>query len=78
MSKQILKRRTRRKRPCYFKVNKIETIDYKDIDLLNRFITDRGKIIPKRNSGVSAKYQRMLAQAIKRARYIGLLPYCIN
>ena len=68
----------RRKRPCYFKANKITTVDYKDIDLLSRFVTDRGKIIPKRNSGVSAKYQRMLAKAIRRARYIGLMPYCVN
>jgi len=60
---------------CFFTVNKIEFIDYKNIQLLRRFITDRGKILPRRTTGTSAKYQRMLSQAIKRAREIALLPY---
>ena len=72
-----LKRRKRRK-VCFFTANKFEFIDYKDITVLRKFISDRGKITPKRNSGVSAKWQRKLAQAIKRARYIGLIPHCVD
>ena len=67
-SKPQARRRTRKK-PCYFTANKIEVLDYKDTKTLQRFMTDRGKIYPKRNSGVSAKWQRQLASAIKRARY---------
>ncbi|MBA5724333.1 30S ribosomal protein S18 [Candidatus Liberibacter sp.] len=52
-------------------------IDYKDVRLLNRFLSQRGKIVPSRISAVSHKKQRELAQAIKRARYIGLLPYVV-
>jgi len=63
------------KRKVFFTVNKIEFIDYKNIQLLRRFITDRGKILPRRTTGTSAKYQRQLARAIKRARYLSLLPY---
>ena len=65
----------RRKKVCYFTVNKIEKIDFKDTDLLKRFITERGKILPRRVTGTSAKYQRMLAVAIKRARHMALLPF---
>lgn len=64
-----------RKRECYFKVNGITYIDYKDTELLRKFISSYGKIVPRKRSGVSAKYQRKLATAIKRARYMGLLPY---
>ena len=71
-------RKNRRKRPCYFVANKFEVIDYKDVNILKRFISDRGKIVPRRNSGVSSKWQRQLAQAIKRARFIGLIPHCID
>jgi small subunit ribosomal protein S18 len=70
-------RRTRRK-VCFFSANKYEVIDYKDIKTLSRFVTERGKIVPKRNSGLTAKWQRKLAQAIKRARFIGLLPHCLE
>ena len=66
----------RRKKFCYFTVNKIEEIDYKDVELLKRFITETGKIVPSRITGTCAKYQRQLAQAIKLARYLALLPYC--
>jgi small subunit ribosomal protein S18 len=52
-----------------------KTIDYKDIDTLKRFITERGKILPRRITGVSARFQRLLNIAVKRARYIGLLPF---
>ena len=72
-----IKRRIKKKL-CYFTTNKIEIIDYKDIKTLNRFITDRGKIVPKRNSGLTAKWQRNVANAIKRARFMGLLPYSID
>jgi small subunit ribosomal protein S18 len=51
-------------------------IDYKDLNLLGDYITETGKIVPSRITGVSAKYQRQLCTAIKRARYIALLPYC--
>lgn len=64
-----------RRRVCRFCVEKIEQIDYKDTSRLARFITERGKIIPSRMSGNCAKHQRKLAQAIKRARLIALLPY---
>lgn len=69
------KERTSRRKVCYFTKNKIEYIDYKDTELLNRFISQNGKIIPRRVSGTKAKYQRMLAVAIKRARQMALIPY---
>tara|TARA_A100001011_G_C14143733_1_gene770913 strand:+ start:564 stop:809 length:246 start_codon:yes stop_codon:yes gene_type:complete len=71
-------KKNRRKRPCYFMANKFEIIDYKDINILKRFISERGKIIPRRSSGVCSKWQRQLSQAIKRARFIGLIPHCID
>ena len=64
-----------KKKECYFKVNNIEYIDYKDTQLLRRFISSHGKILSRRRTGTSAKYQRKLALAIKRARFMGLLPY---
>lgn len=67
--------RRKRKKSCFFTENKIEHIDYKDEKLLRRFVNERGKIVPRRMSGTSAEYQRELAQAIKRARIIGLLPF---
>ena len=69
------KQRMGRKKVCYFTKNNIKTIDYKDVDLLKKFISPNGKIIPRRVTGTSAKYQRMLAVAIKRARQMALLPY---
>jgi small subunit ribosomal protein S18 len=54
---------------------RIRVVDYKDEKLLSRFLTERGKILPRRLSGVSARHQRQLAVAIKRARYLALLPY---
>ncbi|MGI6707166.1 MAG: 30S ribosomal protein S18 [Clostridia bacterium] len=72
-------RRPRGRRPkkkvCSFCVDKIESIDYKDISRLRRYITERGKILPRRMSGNCAKHQRQLTAAIKRARAIALLPY---
>lgn len=67
-------RRPRRK-VCYFSANKINYIDYKDINLLRRFINERGKILPRRITGTAARHQRNLAIAIKRARHLALLPY---
>lgn len=67
---------SRRKKMCYFTANKIEHIDYKDISLLRKFIMENGKIVPSRITGTKAHYQRELTEAIKRARYLALLPYC--
>ena len=68
-------RNKKRRKVCYFTQNKMTKIDFKDVDLLKKFITDRGKILPLRVTGTSAKYQRMLAFAIKRARHMALLPF---
>ncbi|HHU63263.1 MAG TPA: 30S ribosomal protein S18 [Clostridiales bacterium] len=67
--------RRAKKRVCNFCIDKIECIDYKDVNRLRRYITERGKILPKRISGNCAKHQRQLTTAIKRARNIALLPY---
>jgi small subunit ribosomal protein S18 len=66
----------RRRRFCKFTVEGIKEIDYKDLNTLKQFVTETGKIVPSRITGTSAKYQRQLARAIKRARFLGLLPYC--
>ena len=68
-------RRFGRKRYCRFTAEGIKEIDYKDLDLLRQYITETGKIVPSRITGTSAKYQRQLAVAVKRARYLALLPY---
>ena len=65
----------KRRRFCRFTVAGVEEIDYKDINTLKNYITETGKIIPSRVTGTQARYQRQLATAIKRARYIALLPY---
>ena len=67
--------RVRRKKTCWFTENKVQYIDYKDEKVLRRFISERGKIIPRRISGTSAKYQRRLVEAIKRARHMAILPF---
>ena len=64
-----------RKKVCSFCVNKVEQIDYKDVAKLRRYITERGKILPRRISGNCAKHQRQVTVAIKRARNIALLPF---
>jgi small subunit ribosomal protein S18 len=64
-----------KRKVCFFTVQKIDFIDYKNVSLLRRFVSERGKILPRRTTGTSARYQRMLATAIKRAREIGLLPF---
>lgn len=65
----------RRRRYCRFTEEGIEEVDYKDIELLKDFITETGKIVPSRVTGTKAKYQRQLSTAIKRARFLALLPY---
>jgi small subunit ribosomal protein S18 len=65
----------KRKKVCRFTSEHIEYIDYKDVKLLQQYILERAKILPRRISGTSARHQRMLQTAIKRARHIALLPY---
>jgi small subunit ribosomal protein S18 len=67
--------RFRRQRACFFCKKNIPDIDYKDEKTLFNYITDRGKIMPRRVSGTCAKHQRKLSTAIKRARYLAILPY---
>ena len=67
--------RAPRRKECYFSKNKIEYIDYKDVALLQRFISDRGKIRSARVTGTKPQYQALLAEAIKNAREMALLPY---
>lgn len=67
--------RGRRRKRCPFTASGIKTIDYKDINTLSKFITDRGKILPRRITGVSAHHQKLLVSAIKRARHVALLPF---
>ncbi len=69
------KRRRRRPKVCFFCVDKIDSVDYKDVDKLKKYISERGKIIPRRVTGNCAKHQRQLTVAIKRARHMALLPY---
>jgi small subunit ribosomal protein S18 len=68
-------RKRRVQKHCPFKAAGFKDVDYKDIDTLKRFITERGKILPRRITGASAHFQRRLATAIKQARYIALLPF---
>ena len=68
----------RRRKSCPFSSDSAPKIDYKDVRLLSRFLSERGKIVPSRITAVSAKKQRLLAQAIKRSRFLGLLPYVIK
>ena len=70
--------RTSRKKVCSFCVDKAESIDYKDVAKLRKYITERGKIVPRRVTGTCAQHQRDLTTAIKRARHVALLPYTNN
>ncbi len=65
----------KRKKFCRFKKNRKKYIDYKDPEFLKKFLNDQGKILPRRLTGTSLKYQRKVAQAVKRARHLALLPY---
>ena len=71
MARDMFKRR----RYCRFSAEGIKHVDYKDVDLLKDFITENGKIIPARITGTKARYQRQLTIAVKRARFLALLPY---
>ena len=66
----------RRRKFCRFTAEGVKEIDYKDLQTLKNYITETGKIVPSRITGTKAKYQRQLATAIKRARFLALLPYC--
>jgi small subunit ribosomal protein S18 len=65
----------RRKKYCRFTAEGITEVDYKDLAMLKSFITETGRIIPSRNTGTKARYQRQLARAVKHARYLALIPY---
>jgi small subunit ribosomal protein S18 len=66
----------RRRKFCRFTADGVKEIDYKDLQTLKNYITETGKIVPSRITGTNARYQRQLATAIKRARFLALLPYC--
>ena len=68
----------RRKKFCRFTAEGVTEIDYKDLVTLRQYITETGKIVPSRITGTKARYQRQLSSAIKRARFLALLPYCDN
>ena len=68
----------KKKKYCRFKKNRIRYIDYKDPEFLKKFLNDQGKILPRRITGTSLKYQRKVAKAVKRARHIAFLPYVID
>ena len=70
-----MSRQFRRKKYCRFTAEGITEVDYKDLDILKSFITETGKIVPSRITGTKAKYQRQSATAIKRARFLALLPF---
>ncbi len=65
----------RRKKFCRFTAEKVVEIDYKDLNILKAYVTETGKIIPSRNTGTKARYQRQLTRAVKLARFLALLPY---
>lgn len=75
MLKKTVKGRRPKKKVCSFCMDKVESIDYKDVSKLRKYISERGKILPRRISGNCAKHQRQLTIAIKRARNIALLPF---
>ncbi len=66
----------RRRKYCRFTADGIDEIDYKDIGMLKNYVTETGKIVPSRITGTKSHYQRQLSTAVKRARYLALLPYC--
>ena len=75
LQNEHINREQQRKKYCRFKKNGIKYIDYKDADFLLKFVNEQGKILPRRITGTSLKYQRKVAQAVKRARHLALLPY---
>ena len=70
-----MNRMNKRRKYCRFTALGVDEIDYKDLDTLKAYITETGKIMPSRNTGTKARYQRQLATAVKRARFLALLPY---
>ncbi|ADE57537.1 MULTISPECIES: 30S ribosomal protein S18 [Aminobacterium] len=68
----------RRPKVCFYCVDKIDYVDYKDVERLRKYISERGKIMPRRVTGNCAKHQRQLTTAIKRARFMALLPYSVD
>ena len=68
----------RRRKYCRFTAEGIDEIDYKDIAMLKNYVTETGKIVPSRITGTKSHYQRQLSSAVKRARFLALLPYCDN
>lgn len=68
----------RRRKVSYLTINKIDTVDYKEVNILRRFLNDRGKILPSRQTGNTAKQQRMIASAIRKAREMALLPFVVS
>ncbi|MCB0804870.1 MAG: 30S ribosomal protein S18 [Bacteroidales bacterium] len=66
---------TKRKKYCRFRKSRIKYIDYKDADFLLKFVNEQGKLLPRRITGTSTKYQKKVAQAVKRARHLALMPY---
>jgi len=75
LQNESIDRSSKQKKICRFKKSGIKYIDYKDPSFLKQFINDQGKILPRRITGTSSKYQKKVAQAIKRARHLALLPY---
>lgn len=71
-------RHFRRRKFCKFTAEGIDEVDYKDVNMLKQFVGESGKIVPSRITGTKARYQRQLASAVKRARYLALLPYTDN
>lgn len=71
-------RQFRRRKFCRFTAENVKEIDYKDVNLLKEYIGESGKIVPSRITGTTARYQRQLATAVKRARFLALLPYTDN
>jgi small subunit ribosomal protein S18 len=76
LKEETMARNFKRKKFCRFSTEGIQEIDYKDLDMLNDFVSETGKIVPSRVTGTSARYQRQLTAAIKRARFLALMPYC--
>lgn len=75
MERNNVRGKRSRRKVCAFCVDRVTTIDYKDVGKLRRYLSERGKIVPRRVTGTCARHQRQLTTAIKRARYVALLPY---
>lgn len=65
----------KKRKKCYFVTNNVKSVDYKDTELIKKFLSDNGKILPRRLTGTSTKYQRILTRAVKKARHAGLIAY---